>query len=81
MKIKPLRDFVLIEPIKKETTKSGLYIEDSTDHTTGIVKAVGEDVSLEKGDTVLYNTFISNSACLIEKQIVLKEEDIVAIIK
>jgi chaperonin GroES len=70
MKIKPLQDHILIEPIEAgEETKNGIIIPDSAKEkpSKGKVKAIGDGKITEKGnrvkpklnegDTVLYGKY------------------------
>jgi co-chaperonin GroES (HSP10) len=55
--LEPLDDFVVIEPLDESETSSGLIVpvNEATQCLTGIVAAVGPDVTLlEPGDKVLY---------------------------
>ena len=55
--LEPLDDFIVIEPLDESETASGLIVpvNEATQCVSGIVAAVGPDVSLvEPGDKVLY---------------------------
>jgi co-chaperonin GroES (HSP10) len=55
--IEPLDDFLVVEPLDESETASGLIvpINEAAQCTTGIVAAVGPDVSsVEPGDKVLF---------------------------
>ena len=92
--IKPLADRVLIEPKEAETkTASGIYIPDTAKEKPqqgkviaagpGKVDEKGERiaVSVKKGDMVLFNKYAGTEVKLDgEDHLVLREEDILAII-
>ena len=55
--LEPLADFIVVEPLDESETASGLIvpINEASQCATGIVAAVGPDVSnVEPGDKVLY---------------------------
>jgi chaperonin GroES len=89
VKIKPLADRVLIQPMEAETkTASGIYIPDSAQEKPqkGKVIAVGsgtKDIEMEvkKGDTVLYGKF-SGSELSVEgtDYLIMRQSDILAIL-
>jgi len=96
MKIKPLADHILIEPIKEEEkTKSGILLPDTAEKERpeeGRVIAVGpgkrtEDgkiipVSVRPGQKVLFTKYGPNEIKINEKEyLIAKEEDILAIIE
>jgi len=94
MKIQPLGDRVVVKPEKEESkTKSGIIIPDTAKEKShkGKVIAVGkgkyEDgkllpLSLKLGDIVLYKEYGGDEIKLDgEEAIILKEEDILAIIE
>lgn len=96
MKIKPLSDRVLIEPISKEDkTKSGIILPETADKERpeqGKVIAVGEGkpskdgklmpMSVKKGDVVLFTKYGPNEIKVDGKEyLIAKEEDILAILE
>ena len=96
MKIKPLGDRVLIEPIAEgEKTKSGIYLPDTASKERpeqGRVIAVGEGRTLDsgkvvapkvrKGQKVLFTKYGPNEIKVDGKEyLIAKEEDILAIIE
>jgi chaperonin GroES len=94
MKIKPLRDHVLIEPMKEEVKKGGIILPDTVAKERpeqGKVVAVGEgrweDGTLVKpvvkrGDVVLFTKYGPNQIKVDEKEYLIAEEkDILAIIE
>lgn len=94
MKIKPLADRVVVKPLAEETkTKSGIIIPDTAKEKShrGEVIAVGEGkyddgklnpTSVKTGDVVLYKEYSGDEFKLDgEEVIILKEEDIIAVIE
>lgn len=96
VKIKPLGDRVLIEPITEaEKTKAGIYLPDTASKERpeqGRVIAVGEGRTLDsgrvaapkvkKGQTVLFTKYGPNEIKVGGKEyLIAKEEDILAIIE
>ncbi|HOK35485.1 MAG TPA: co-chaperone GroES [Candidatus Pacearchaeota archaeon] len=96
MKIKPISDYILIEPIKKEEkTKSGILLPETAEKETpqeGKVIAVGPGRKLssgkvltpevKKGDRVLFKKYGPDEIKVDDKEyLIAKEEDIVAIIE
>lgn len=94
MRIKPLADRVVVKPLEEESkTKSGIIIPDTAKEKShrGKVLAVGggkyDDgklvpVSVRVGDKVLYKEYGGDEFKLDgEEVIILKEEDIIAIIE
>ena len=89
VKIKPLADRVLIEPMEaEEKTASGIFIPDTAQEKPqkGTVVAVGPGTKDEKmdvkiGDVVLYGKY-AGTELSIEKTdyIIMKQSDILAII-
>jgi co-chaperonin GroES (HSP10) len=84
MSLDPLDDHVVIEPLEENETASGLIvpINEATQVRTGIVAAVGPDVTvLEPGDKVLfpreagYEVRLSRSSHRVR---VLRREEIIA---
>ena len=95
IKIKPLSDRVLIEPMsKEEKTKSGIYLPDTADKERpeqGKVLAVGpgkyDDGKLvkptvKKGDVVLFTKYGPNEIKVGGKEyLIAREDDILAIME
>jgi chaperonin GroES len=96
MKIKPLADYVLIEPIKtEEKTKAGILLPESAEKERpeqGRVVAVGPGrklpsgkrvpMDVKKGDKVLFTKYGPNEIKVEGKEyLIAKEEDILAIIE
>lgn len=95
MKIKPLLNNIIVEPIKGEIKNKGVLLLQSTEKDgpqQGKVVAVGPGkknaqgkavpMDLKKGDIVLFNKYGPNEVKVGEKDcIVLKEEDILGIIE
>ena len=89
IKIKPLADRVVIEPMAAETkTASGLYIPDSAKEKPqqGKVVAVGkgtkdEPTTVKVGDTVLYGKYAGTELKLHGGDyLIMRESDIFAIL-
>jgi len=89
MKIQPLGERVLIEPMKAETkTASGIIIPDTAKEkpSRGTVKAVGKttdgkELDVKIGDTVLYGKFAGTEVELDgENYLIMEQADILAII-
>ncbi len=93
MKIQPLRDQVLLEPLKEEVKKGGIILPDTVTKERpeqGRVVAVGEGrmedgklvkLSVKKGDIVLFTKYGPNMIKIDEKEyLIAKEEDILAIV-
>jgi len=96
MKIKPISDYILIEPIKEEEkTKSGILLPQSAEKERpeqGKVIAVGPGkkteegkiipVSVKAGQKVLFTKYGPNEIKVDGKEyLIAKEEDILAIIE
>ena len=96
MKVTPLSDHVLIEPLKQEEkTKSGILLPETAEKEKpeqGKVIAVGpgkktEDGTLiplqvKEGDVVLFTKYGPNEITIDEKEyLIAREEDILAIIR
>jgi len=94
MKIKPLRDQVLIEPLKEEVKKGGIILPDTVTKERpeqGKIIAVGEGrwedgklvkLSVKKGDVVLFTKYGPNQIKIDEKEYLIAEEkDILAVIE
>lgn len=81
-KFRPLGTNVWVERIEKDTqTAGGIYIPGSAqeDTQTGKVLAVGDVKHVKTGDTIFFAKFAGTKAG--EKQLVIKEEDILGIIE
>lgn len=95
MKIQPLSDRVLVEPLKEEEVKKGgIIIPDTAKEkpTTGIVIAVGTGklddegkkipFNVKKGDKVLMPKYGGTEVKLNDKEYqIIREEDILGIIE
>ncbi|KKS37496.1 MAG: co-chaperone GroES [Candidatus Sungbacteria bacterium RIFCSPLOWO2_12_FULL_41_11] len=97
LKIKPLGDRVLIEPMdqEKEKTKSGIYLPETASKERperGRVVAVGpgkmldsgklSPMNVKEGDTVLFTKYGPNEIKVEEKEyLIAREEDILAILE
>ncbi len=89
VKIKPLADRVLVEPMEaEEKTASGIYIPDTAKEKPqrGTVVALGpgtKDVTMEvkKGDVVLYGKYAGTEISIDGKDyLMMKQSDILAIV-
>lgn len=96
MKIKPLSDHILIEPVKQETkTKTGILLPDTAEREKpekGKIVAVGSGkknsagkiapLEVKVGDKVLFTKYGPSEVKIEEKDyLIAKEEDILAIIE
>lgn len=91
MNIKPLSDYILIEPITiEEKTKSGILLPDTIEKERpeqGRVIAVGPGkknipVQVKPGDKVLFTKYGPNEIKVEDKEyLIAKQEDILAIIE
>ncbi len=95
MKIKPLSDRVLIEPLREEKRKGGIILPDTVEKERpekGKIIAVGPGkiddngkkipMSVKKGDKVLFTKYGPNEIKVDEKEyLIAREEDILAIIE
>lgn len=95
MKLNPIRDRILVRPIEEDTvTKSGIVIPDNAQEkpSRGLVIAAGTGRLLDNGtivplivkagDTVLYGKYAGTGVKLgNEEHIVLKEDDVLAIVE
>ena len=96
MKIIPLHDRVLIEPIKSnaDKTESGIYIPETTDKEhpeQGKVIAIGlgkftdgkrNPMNVKKGDVVFFTKYGPNEIKIDRKEyLIAREEDILCIIE
>ncbi len=83
----PLGDrLVLKQVVAEETTKSGIVLPGQSKEKPqeATVVAVGKDVKaeLKEGDTVIYSKYAGNTVKLDEDEfIILKEEDVLAVVK
>jgi co-chaperonin GroES (HSP10) len=84
VELEPLDDYLVVEPLDDSETASGLIVplNDASQTRTGIVAAVGPDVSLvEPGDKVLYPREAGYEVRLARSPLrmrVLKREDLIA---
>ena len=96
MKLKPLRDHVILEAMKEdEKTKGGIVLPDTASKERpeqGKVVAVGPGrlnlrgqrvpMDLKKGDIVLFSKYGPNEVKVDDKEyLVAKEEDILAVLE
>jgi chaperonin GroES len=94
MKIKPLADYVLIEPIEKEETlPSGIVLPETAKEKPqeGKVIAAGPGrvddgelikMSVKVGDRVIYKKWGGNEVKVDNKELLLvKEEDVLAVVE
>ena len=95
MKIKPLSDRVLIEPLHEEKKRGGIILPDTVDKErpeSGKIVAVGPGkrdengklmpLSVKKGDKVLFTKYGPNEIKIDDnKYLIAREEDILAIIE
>ncbi len=96
MKLKPISDYILVEPRNEETkTKSGIVLPDTVEKEKpqqGEVIATGPGKMMESGiraqmqvkagDRVLFSKYSPNEVKVEGKEyFVIKEDDVMAIIK
>ncbi len=95
MKIKPLRDNILLEPVREEKKKSGIILPETVEKERpekAKVLAVGPGkfdqhgkripLDVKKGDVVLFTKYGPNEIKVEDKEyLIAKEEDILAIIE
>lgn len=85
MKIIPLHDRVLIQPLKEEVKRGGIILPDTVTKERpeqGKVIAVGEGKKVKKGDVVLFPKYGTNTIKVDDKEyLIAKEEDILAVIE
>lgn len=89
MKVKPLDDRVLVEPLpSEERTSSGIFIPDTAKEKprTGIVIAVGTDEDLQEkikvGDKVLFAKYGGDEIEMNNREYrILQRSDILAIVE
>ncbi|MEW5745925.1 MAG: co-chaperone GroES [Nitrospirota bacterium] len=86
MKIKPLKDRVVVKYSEEEVEKTagGLYVPDVAKEKPqkGIVESVGSEVKeLKEGNTILFDKY-SGSKIKIDgtEYLILKEEDVLGVI-
>ncbi|QKG80694.1 co-chaperone GroES [Tenuifilum thalassicum] len=89
VKVKPLADRVLVEPMEaEEKTSSGIYIPDTAKEKPqkGTIIAVGpgtKDITMEvkEGDVVLYGKYAGTEITIDGKDyLIMKQSDILAVI-
>lgn len=86
MKIKPLRDWVVLKPLsQEEKTKSGIILPDTAQEEKpeqAKVMAYGSEVEgLQRDDTVLFAQYSPQEVEIKgNKLLVIKEEDVLAVI-
>ena len=93
-KIKPLRDQVLLEPLKEEKKKGGIILPETVQKERpekAKVIAVGPGkmvegklvpLGLKKGDVVLFTKYGPNEIKVDDKEyLIAREEDILAIVE
>ena len=92
---KPLHDYVVIKPLDDdEKTKGGIILPDTVDKEKpekGEIMAVGEGRGLDKGqrkpmevrvgDIVVFKKYSPDELPGEENQLIIREEDILAIVK
>ncbi len=88
MKVIPLADRVLVKTEKTESkTASGIIIPDTAQEKTqiAVVVAVGDDkekIKVKDGDRIMYDKYAGTSVKIEgEDHLILKADDIIAIIK
>jgi len=95
MKIKPLADYVVIEPItQEEKTKTGIFLPQTAEKEKpeqGKVIAVGPGkmlssgkrapLEVKKGDIVVFSKYSPNEIKVGDKEyLIVKEEDILSVL-
>ena len=95
MRIKPLRDNILLEPVKEEKKKGGIILPETVEKERpekGRVLAVGSGkidkdgkripMEVKKGNVVLFTKYGPNEIKVGDKEyLICKEEDILAILE
>ena len=91
MKLRPLGDRVVVEPLSEaETTKSGIILPDSVDKekkAEGKIIAIGDGekiakFNLKNGDRVLFGKYAGEEIKVEEKEYkILTHEDVLAVIE
>lgn len=88
--IRPIGDYVLVEPKKVEKqTETGLYLPDSASQERakqGKVVAVGEGkkVLVKKGESIIYKGYYSDDDFIKEgkkEYLLVKAEDVIAVVE
>ncbi len=94
MKVKPLRDHILLEPVREEVKRGGIILPDTVHKerpekakvvATGPGKLVDGKlvpVSVKKDDVVLFTKYGPNEIKVDEKEyLIAREEDILAVLE
>jgi len=96
MKLKPISDYIIVEPQKREAkTKSGIVLPDTAEKEKpqeGVVVAAGQgkmldsgkrtEMQVKAGDRVLFSKYSPTEVKVDGKEyFVIREDDIMAIIK
>ncbi len=95
MKIHPLNDHILVEPIREEKKKGGIILPDTVEKERsekGKVIAVGSGkrdkdgrrvpIDVKKGDVVLFTKYSPSEIKVEGKEyLMIREDDVLAIIK
>lgn len=87
MKLLPLGERLVLRQCEaEETTKSGIILTSQSQEKpqAAIVVAVGPDVksSLAEGDKVIYSKYAGNTVKVDDEELmIIKEEDILAVVK
>ena len=96
MKLKPIWDYIIVEPQKREAkTKSGIVLPDTAEKEKpqeGVVVAAGQgkmldsgkrtEMQVKAGDRVLFSKYSPTEVKVDGKEyFVIREDDIMAIIK
>ncbi len=88
MTIKPIGERVLLRSEKEgEKTKGGLYIPETAQEKTqsGVVVSIGDDkekIKVKVGDKVMYDKYAGTNIKIEgEEHLIVKMEDIIAIVK
>ncbi len=95
MRVKPLGDRVLIEPLREEKRRGGIILPDTVEKERpekGKIVAVGPGkiddngkkipMNVKKGDVVLFTKYGPNEIKIDDKEyLIAREEDILAIIE
>jgi len=90
MKLKPLGNRVVVEPLtEEETTKSGIILPDTIDKekkAEGKILAIGDGekikaLGLKEGDTVLFGKYAGEDVKVGETEYkILSDEDVLAVV-
>ena len=87
MKLVPLGDRLVIKQVvAEETTKSGIVLtgqaKEKPQEATVVAIGKAVEAELSEGDTVIYSKYAGNTVKVDEDEyIIVKEEDILAIVK